>query len=99
MVEEAVQLQQEKSVTQGTIYGAPEGQDARVLADIAREIMADDRVLIHVALDDRRIQTLKNALRFFAPDVKIAVFPAWDCLPYDRVSPSSDLVAHRVSTL
>ncbi len=69
------------------------------MADLARQIMADDRVLIHIALDDRRIQTLRSALKFFAPDVQISVFPAWDCLPYDRVSPSSDLVAHRVSTL
>ena len=79
------------------IYNAPEGQDARILADLAHQIMADDRVLIHIAMDDRRIQIFKAAIKFFAPETKVAVFPAWDCLPY--VSPSSDLIAHRVSTL
>lgn len=99
MVEETVQLSVGRSAVQNTIYGVPEGHDARILCDLARKMMSDDRVVIHIALDDRRVQTLRSAIRFFAPDVKVAVFPAWDCLPYDRVSPSSDLVAHRVSTL
>lgn len=30
---------------------------------------------------------------------KILPFPAWDCLPYDRVSPSLDCVSQRVGTL
>lgn len=81
------------------IYGAPSGQDARILAQIARDLMSQDRVLIHIALDDRRMAELEELLGFFAPDVKVIKFPAWDCLPYDRVSPSSDIVAQRVSAL
>ena len=80
-------------------YGAPEGQDARVLADRARALMPDDRVLIHVALDDARIAILSELLAFFAPDVQVLEFPGWDCLPYDRVSPNGDIVACRVATL
>ncbi len=30
---------------------------------------------------------------------KILSFPAWDCLPYDRVSPSLDCISQRVNTL
>ncbi len=82
-----------------TIYGAPEGQDARILAEKARTLMPEDRVLVHVALDDARISTLEELLGFFAPDVKIITLPAWDCLPYDRVSPHGDIVAARVSSL
>ncbi len=81
------------------IYGAPEGQDARILADAAREIMPEDRVLVHVALDDTRLDTLRDLLGFFAPDVQVLMLPAWDCLPYDRVSPHGDIVAARVSAL
>ncbi|MEI6628821.1 MAG: hypothetical protein WCN27_05420, partial [Alphaproteobacteria bacterium] len=29
----------------------------------------------------------------------ILTFPAWDCLPYDRISPSLDCVSERVDTL
>ena len=81
------------------IYGSPEGHDSRVLAGIARDIMPQDRVLVHVALDDARIATLEDLLGFFAPDVSVLTLPAWDCLPYDRVSPHADIVAQRVSTL
>lgn len=82
-----------------TIHAAPEGQDARLLAGIAREIMPQDKVLVHVALDDARLSTLADLLVYFAPDVKVIEFPAWDCLPYDRVSPHGDIVAKRVAAL
>ncbi len=85
--------------TQNVIFGAPEGQDTRLLADHARAIMADDKVLVHVALDDTRVATMAELLNFFAPDVQIIEFPAWDCLPYDRVSPNAEIVAKRVSAL
>ena len=85
--------------THTVIYSAPEGHDARVLAERARALMPDGRVLVHVALDDARVATLQELLTFFAPDVSIVEFPAWDCLPYDRVSPNADIVARRVGAL
>jgi len=81
------------------LYGVPEGHDARVLANKAREAAKSQEILIHVALDDGRSETLKDLLAFFAPDVDVIDFPAWDCLPYDRVSPSNDIAARRVSAL
>jgi transcription-repair coupling factor (superfamily II helicase) len=81
------------------LFGMPEGHDARVLADKARLLEAKDQVLIHVALDDVRMANLSELLSFFAPDVKVIEFPAWDCLPYDRVSPHGDLIASRVAAL
>ncbi|MCB9991502.1 MAG: transcription-repair coupling factor [Rhodospirillales bacterium] len=82
-----------------TLFGAPEGQDARVLAGLARDLMREDKVLVHVALDDTRLAALEELLGFFAPDVHKVVFPAWDCLPYDRVSPHNEVVARRVAAL
>ena len=35
--------------------------------------------------------------RFFAPDIEVLEFPAWDCLPYDRVSPHAGVVAQRMT--
>ncbi len=84
---------------QNTVFGAIEGHDARILADRARALMPQDKVLVHVALDDTRVAMLKELLTFFAPDVNIIEFPAWDCLPYDRVSPNADIVAARVGGL
>ncbi|HTK84531.1 MAG TPA: DEAD/DEAH box helicase, partial [Patescibacteria group bacterium] len=87
------------STSQNILFGAPEGQDARILADRARAMMHEDRVLVHVASDDERAAVLQELLSFFAPDVKVLVFPAWDCLPYDRVSPHGDIAAQRVAAL
>lgn len=88
----------EKPSSQRT-FGAPEGHDARLLIDQARRIMAKDQVLVHIALGAARIDTLKNLIGFFAPDIEVIVFPAWDCLPYDRVSPNADVQAARVEAL
>src|SRR5690606_26955411 len=34
-----------------------------------------------------------------APDAEIITFPAWDCMPYDRASPSSSIMARRMRAL
>lgn len=81
------------------MFGCPEGQDARVLADMARDLSRQKKTLIHVALDDTRAIELQELIGFFAPDVDSVYFPAWDCLPYDRVSPNSEIVAARVAAL
>lgn len=82
-----------------TIYGAPEGQDARILANKALEAAKQQEVVLHIALDDGRVETLKELLAFFAPEIEVIDFPAWDCLPYDRVSPAGDIIAGRVAAL
>jgi len=78
-----------------TIAGAPEGQDALVLAKLA---MVRGEVL-HIARDDTRMARMAEALRFFAADCEVLEFPAWDCVPYDRVSPNVEIVARRITTL
>ncbi|APH59164.1 transcription-repair coupling factor [Granulibacter bethesdensis] len=79
-----------------TVYGAPEGWDAVL---INRRRQETGGVIVHVARDDARVARLAEALRFFAPKVEVLTFPAWDCLPYDRVSPNPELVSERVATL
>jgi transcription-repair coupling factor (superfamily II helicase) len=80
-----------------TIAGLPEGADALVLAEMARTTGGHD--ILHVARDGQRLERLQDGLRFFAPDREVVVFPAWDCLPYDRLSPHPDIVAERLETL
>ncbi|TDH60861.1 transcription-repair coupling factor [Dankookia rubra] len=83
--------------TQGlVVHGAPEGFDALLLARRRAETEAP---VLHVCRDDARTARMVEAIGFFAPDVEVLRFPAWDCLPYDRVSPNPEIVAERVSTL
>jgi len=80
-----------------TVAGLPEGADSLVLADLARTTGGQD--ILHVARDGQRLERLQDGLRFFAPEREVLVFPAWDCLPYDRLSPHPDIVAERLTTL
>ncbi|HWA79816.1 MAG TPA: transcription-repair coupling factor [Acetobacteraceae bacterium] len=79
-----------------TVYGAPEGYDALLLA---RRRAEHKGTLLHVARDDARMARMKEALGCFAPEIEVLSFPAWDCLPYDRVSPKPELVSERIATL
>ncbi len=76
--------------------GAPEGFDARL---VLSEIDKAGGPVIHVARDDRRLAAMRDALAFFDPSMPVLHFPAWDCLPYDRVSPNADISAARMATL
>ncbi|WP_323036801.1 transcription-repair coupling factor [Pararhodobacter sp.] len=76
--------------------GAPEGFDAEL---IRREVAKRGGPVIHVARDDKRREAMRHALAFFAPELVTITLPAWDCLPYDRVSPNPEIVARRMATL
>src|SRR3954449_9349572 len=78
------------------VWGAPEGWDAFLLARRRREHAGN---VLHVTRDDARMARLAEALAFVMPDAEILRFPAWDCLPYDRVSPNPALVSERIATL
>lgn len=79
-----------------TVGGAPEGFDAQL---VLNEIARSGGPVCHVARDDKRMEATRAALAFFAPEMPVFVFPGWDCLPYDRVSPNADISAARVATL
>jgi len=82
------------------IGGVPEGYDALWLAGIARDAGTTGAgPVIYVARDDARMQRVAEGLSFFAADIRRIVLPAWDCLPFDRVSPRADIVSQRLSAL
>jgi transcription-repair coupling factor (superfamily II helicase) len=78
------------------VTGAPEGFDALIVADALR---TRGGVMVFIARDFARANAFADALRFFAPDLKTLRFPAWDCLPYDRMSPTPALAAQRMAAL
>ncbi|MBB4659801.1 transcription-repair coupling factor [Parvularcula dongshanensis] len=79
-----------------TVYGAPEGADALAVAEAAQ---AHAGVTCVIARDAGRAAAMTAGARFFAPNVPVMQLPAWDCLPYDRMSPSPDVVAKRMAAL
>jgi transcription-repair coupling factor (superfamily II helicase) len=86
-----------------TLSQVADGAEGLVLADLARAIAAKkDAPAISLAVvcrDGQRMATLSRALSFFAPEVQVLEFPAWDSLPFDRVSPNAAVVAQRMTAL
>ncbi|MSO67527.1 MAG: transcription-repair coupling factor [Pseudolabrys sp.] len=86
-----------------TLAQVADGAEGMVLADLARSIAArPDAPAISLAVicrDGQRMAALSRALSFFGPDILTMEFPAWDCLPYDRVSPNASVVAQRMTAL
>ena len=78
------------------LSGVPEGFDAHVLT---KYISKHDTSVAYIARDDKRLEALRSALWFFDSQLPVFSFPAWDCLPYDRVSPNSEVAAARIATL
>ena len=82
------------------LAGVPDGFDAKVIADLAVAASARGMPrLAVIARDGNRAAELETSIRFFAPDIEMMMFPAWDCMPYDRVSPHPTIVAGRMATL
>ena len=84
-----------KKGRQTLLTGVPEGYDGAVLVAMS----ADADLILFVARDDRRMAAVADAIAFFGQDVDCISVPAWDCLPYDRVSPRADILARRVDAL
>ncbi|SCX77042.1 transcription-repair coupling factor [Rhizobium sp. NFACC06-2] len=78
-----------------TIGNVPSGMEALLLADMARAGTS----VAYVMSDGQRVADLEQILGFVAPDIPVMTLPAWDCLPYDRVSPSADTSARRLAAL
>src|SRR5438045_3084859 len=79
------------------------GAEGLVISDLARAVAARMNPPATSALvicrDGPRMAALARALTFFAPDIDVLQFPAWDCQPYDRVSPHGAIVAQRMTAL
>ena len=77
------------------IWGAPDGVTSLALLQIALA----GKSFIYVARDDVRMTAMGDSLRRLSPDLRLLEFPAWDCLPFDRLSPQGGLVGRRIETL
>ncbi|MEO1045102.1 MAG: transcription-repair coupling factor [Pseudomonadota bacterium] len=79
-----------------TFCGSPAGAIPLILTDLARQHSA--RILF-VAADDAAMAATARIAGQVAPGLAIATLPGWDCLPYDRSSPSAAVSAARLQTL
>jgi transcription-repair coupling factor (superfamily II helicase) len=78
-----------------TVGAVPAGLDPFLLAEFART----SGPVAYVLSDGQRIADVEQMLGFAAPEIPVLTLPGWDCLPYDRVSPSADTSARRLAAL
>jgi len=85
------------------IANVPDGMQPIVLARQVEERLKSapgaETSLVFVARDGRRLEHMADILEQLLPGHPVLMLPAWDCLPYDRVSPNSVTIAERMTTL
>ncbi len=79
-----------------TLTSIARGAQPLVMSDLARA--AKGRA-VFIAPDEAAMRSVSEAAQFFAPELEVIEFPAWDCLPYDRASPALSVSARRLSAL
>ncbi|MGV8824748.1 MAG: transcription-repair coupling factor, partial [Methylibium petroleiphilum] len=73
--------------------------DALLLARFAEQRAAQGQITAVISAEPADTQRLQDELAFFAPGLRVAVFPDWETLPYDSFSPHQDLISERLATL
>jgi transcription-repair coupling factor (superfamily II helicase) len=66
---------------------------------ILRQAADAASTFVYLAASERRAEEIGRALAGFAPEAEVLVLPPWDCLPYDRASPSAELMGRRMRVL
>ncbi|PTD18279.1 transcription-repair coupling factor [Sphingomonas fennica] len=82
-----------------TLAGVAQGFLPWLLADLTRAAAARGGRTVFITPDDAAMRGLTDAATYFAPEIEVLAFPAWDCLPYDRASPSLRATSQRLATL
>ncbi|HEX8415830.1 MAG TPA: transcription-repair coupling factor [Sphingomicrobium sp.] len=83
-----------------TLAGVPAGFLPWLATDIARAAFGSGKGrAVVVAADEAAMRALADTAPLFAPEVEVLTLPAWDCLPFDRASPTLRVMAERLATL
>jgi transcription-repair coupling factor (superfamily II helicase) len=82
----------------GAVVEAPAAVHPLVVAEIARRARAGAPVIV-VTATGREAEDVATALPGLLPRARVAVFPSWETLPHERLSPSSDTVGRRVAVM
>jgi transcription-repair coupling factor (superfamily II helicase) len=93
------------TLTPGPFRLADDGRDfeppaAAVAAALVKAVTRErTRTWVHLASSERRADEIGRALAGLEASLDVLTLPPWDCLPYDRASPSPDVMARRMRVL
>ncbi|MBC7608332.1 MAG: transcription-repair coupling factor [Polaromonas sp.] len=89
-------------LTPGKRYTLPQpvgSADALLIAQLGLREKAAGKLTAIITSDATTAQRLLDEIAFFAPELRCALFPDWETLPYDTFSPHQDLISERLATL
>ncbi len=66
---------------------------------VIQKLVKKHKLHCHVASNEVQLFFLKEVLERVSPEIKVFTFLEWDTVPYDRVSPKSDIEGQRIETL
>ncbi|MFN5615931.1 MAG: transcription-repair coupling factor, partial [Brevundimonas sp.] len=78
------------------LSGRPQGLDALAVAEV---LAVRGGPALFIARDQAHANTFVQTFGFFASQIEVLEYPSWDCLPYDRLSPTVGVSARRMATL
>ncbi|WP_369136685.1 transcription-repair coupling factor [Modestobacter versicolor] len=78
---------------------APPPVQPLVAAALAARAPGAGVPVLVVTAGERDADALVSLLRCFVPDQRVEVFPAWETLPHERLSPRADTVGRRLAVL
>ena len=79
-----------------TFSSVSKGSEAFLLSNFAQNSNND---IIYIAPDGVELANIASILEYLHPEFKVFRFPAWDTVPYDRVSPNPSIIASRIDCL
>ena len=79
-----------------TFSSVPKGYDSFLVSSFVQSASHD---IIYIASDGSELANMASLLEYLNPKLKVLRFPAWDTVPYDRVSPNPTIIASRIECL
>lgn len=79
-----------------TLSSVAEGYDAFLLTEALKTAKHD---VLYIVSNGVALEQTADTARYLNPDLKVLTFPAWDTVPFDRVSPNVNIVSTRLETL
>ncbi|MGY3565795.1 transcription-repair coupling factor [Sinomonas sp. RB5] len=78
---------------------APTGLRPVLVAEVVEALPEPGAVVLAVTATEREAEDLVSALGAYVPAESVALFPSWETLPHERLSPRSDTVGRRLAVL
>ena len=76
------------------LYDIPNGSESLLINKLISK-----KSIIYIFSNQESLESFKLLIKKINPKIEVYIFPAWDCLPFDRISPNSIIQNLRVSCL